>query len=400
MKKRLFLTNFKYSLALLTLSMFTTANADINFPIPDAPEIKSVAAYILIDANSGEILAQYNADQKRDPASLTKIMTSYVIGEALKANRIANTDMVKVSKEAWATGNPILRGSSLMFLEVGKTVSVEDLNKGIIIQSGNDASIAIAEHIAGSQDAFVSLMNTYSQQLGLTNTYFQTVHGLDAPEQYTTAKDMAFLGKALIQNLPSEYAIYKEKEFKYNISKPQKNRNGLLWDTTLNVDGIKTGHTNSAGYNLVASAVEGNTRLISTVLGASSESSREAESKKLLTWGFRFFETANPLKADTPLISESIWYGKKGTVKLGSPDNVYITVPRGEAANIQVKYKLDGDYLSAPIEKGVEVGKIQFILNDQIVAEKPLTTLEKVEETGFFGRIWDFIKLKFHQWFS
>ncbi|WP_392561136.1 serine hydrolase [Orbus sturtevantii] len=395
MKKQLSL-KLKYSLILLALSV-GAANADINFPIPDAPTLDA-EAYILIDANSGEILAQHNADTRRDPASLTKMMTSYVIGEAIKSNRITENDIVTVSKEAWATGNPVLKGSSLMFLKPGDKVSVAELNKGIIIQSGNDACIAMAEHVAGSQESFVSLMNNYTEQLGLTNSHFETVHGLDAPGQYTTARDMAFLGRALIKNLPEEYAIYKQKEFTFNNIK-QNNRNGLLWDTSLNVDGIKTGHTNAAGYNLVGSAVEGNTRLISAVLGGRTFKGREEESKKLLTWGFRFFETATPLKANIPLVTQTIWYGDNNTIQLGALDDINITVPRGQAANLKIAHKFNDVYLSAPIAKGVEVGKMQFVLDDKIIAERPLVTLQKVEETGFFGSIWDYIKLKFYQWF-
>lgn len=398
MKENRFTKKLKLSFAVLTFSLCGSAFAEFSFPIPDVPKIDA-ATYILIDANSGDVLAQYKADEKRDPASLTKMMTSYVIGEALKSNHINANDMVTVSRDAWATGNPILRGSSLMFLEIGKKVSVEDLNKGIIIQSGNDASIAMAEHVAGSQDAFVNLMNNYAEQLGLTNTHFKTVHGLDSSGQYTTARDMATLGQALIKNLPNEYAIYKEKEFKYNISKPQKNRNGLLWDTALNVDGIKTGHTNAAGYSLVASAVEGNTRLISVVLGTKTERLRESESKKLLLWGFRFFETAKPLQSDQPLLSETIWYGDTNKVKLGSLDDVAITVPRGQVNNIKINYNVN-PYLYAPIDKGTQVGTIQFVLDDKVVAEKPLVTLEPVAETGFFGQIWDYIKLKFYQLFN
>lgn len=399
MKKNVFSKKLKSSLAVLTLAICTPALAQFSFPIPDAPKIDA-QTYILIDANSGEVLTEFKADEKRDPASLTKMMTSYVIGEAIKSNHINNNDMVVISKDAWATGNPILRGSSLMFLEVGKKVSVEDLNRGVIIQSGNDASIALAEHVAGSQDAFVNLMNNYSKQLGLNDTYFQTVHGLDAPGQYTTARDMAYLGQALINNLPNEYAIYKEKEFKYNISKPQKNRNGLLWDTSLNVDGIKTGHTIAAGYNLVASAVEGDTRLISAVLGTNSERLRESESKKLLTWGFRFFETAKPLQGGQPLVSETIWYGESNKIKLGTLKDAYITIPKGQAGKVKVNYKIDDAYLTAPLEKGTQVGTIQFTLDDKVVSERPLVTLEQVNETGFLGKIWDYVKLKFYQLFN
>lgn len=395
--KKLLSLPFKYSLALIVLSV-TSAHAEVNFPIPDAPKLDA-EAYILIDANSGEVLAQYNADVRREPASLTKMMTSYVVGEAIKSKRISESDVVTISKDAWATGNPVLKGSSVMFLKPGDKVTVTDLNKGIIIQSGNDACIAMAEHVAGSQDAFVNLMNNYSEQLGLTNTHFQTVHGLDAPGQYTTARDIAFLGRALIKNLPEEYAVYKEKEFTFNNIK-QTNRNGLLWDTSLNIDGIKTGHTNAAGYNLVGSAVEGNTRLISAVLGGRTFKGREEESKKLLTWGFRFFETATPLKADKALVNETVWYGENNTIALGSLEDVYVTVPRGQAADLQVTYKLNDPYLSAPLEKGVEVGKMQFVLDDKVIAEKPLVTLTKAEETGFLGSIWDYIKLKFYQWFN
>lgn len=393
MKKKL-----KLSFAILSLALCSTASAEMAFPIPDIPQLDA-EAYILIDAKSGEILAQYNAEQQRDPASLTKMMTGYVVGKALQSGRIKNDDMVVVSKDAWATGNPALKGSSLMFLEVGKTVSVADLNKGIIIQSGNDACIAMAEHVAGSQGAFVNLMNDYAKQIGLSHTHFETVHGLDAPGQYTTAKDMAFLGRALIRDLPSEYAIYREKEFTYNLSKPQMNRNGLLWDTTLNVDGIKTGHTNAAGYNLVASAVDGNTRLISAVLGGHTYKGREEESKKLLVWGFRFFETANPVKANTPLVSESIWYGDENTIQLGSIEGAYVTVPKGRSADLQVKYTVDG-YINAPISKGTKVGTMQFMLDDKVIGEQSLVALQDVNEAGFFGRVWDWLCLQFHKIFS
>ncbi|MDF7670761.1 serine hydrolase [Orbaceae bacterium ESL0721] len=389
---------FKLSLAMLTLAFCSFAQADMPFPIPNIPQLDA-ESYILIDAKSGEILAEYNALQQRDPASLTKMMTSYVVGQALQSGNIKNDDMVVVSKDAWATGNPALKGSSLMFLEVGKTVSVADLNKGIIVQSGNDACIAMAEHIAGSQGAFVNLMNDYAKKIGLEHSHFETVHGLDAPGQYTTAKDMAFLGRALIRDLPDEYAIYKEKEFTYTLAKPQRNRNGLLWDTTLNVDGIKTGHTNAAGYNLVASAVDGNTRLISAVLGGRTYKGREEESKKLLVWGFRFFETANPVKSETPLVMAPIWFGAENNLQLGSVDAIYVTVPKGRAADVKIKYSVD-NYIYAPIAKGAKVGSMQFLLDDKVISEQPLVALQNIEKTGFFGTILDWIGLQFHKLFS
>ena len=389
---------FKLSFTIFMLAICSSASAEMPFPIPAIPQLNA-ESYILMDAKSGEILAEYNAEQQRDPASLTKMMTSYVVGQALHSGRIKNDDMVVVSKDAWATGNPVLKGSSLMFLEVGKTVSVSDLNKGIIIQSGNDACIAMAEHIAGSQGAFVNLMNDYAKKIGLEHTHFETVHGLDAPGQYTTAKDMVLLGRALIRDLPDEYAIYKEKEFTYNLSKPQMNRNGLLWDKTLNVDGIKTGHTSAAGYNLVASAVDGNTRLISAVLGGRTYKGREEESKKLLVWGFRFFETANPIKENTPLVIKSIWYGDENKIQLGAIDGAYVTVPKGRSADIQVQYSITND-IYAPIAKGTTVGKIQFLLDGKIINEQPLVALQNVAETGFFGGLWDWIELQVYKLFN
>lgn len=389
--------NMTWALFTLAIGSHTVFASDM-MPLPSAPKLDA-EAYILIDAKSGKVLAEHHADTKRDPASLTKMMTSYVVGEALKQKRIAINDEVPISRLAWVLGNPVLKGSSVMFLKPGDKVTVGELNRGIIIQSGNDASIAIAEFIAGSQDSFVNMMNNYAVKLGLKNTHFQTVHGLDAPGQYTTAHDMAVLGKALIDDLPDEYGLYKQKYFTYNNIK-QSNRNGLLWDHSLNVDGIKTGHTDSAGYNLVASAVDGNTRLISAVLGGRTFKGREEESKKLLTWGFRFFETVTPVKANTPVLNERVWYGDKSEIALGSRDEIDITLPKGQASEVKVRYKLNQTPLKAPITLGQTVGNIQFVLNDKVLEEKPLIALEKVDEAGFFSRLWDYIKLTFSRWFG
>ena len=252
----------------LALAALSTAHADdlnIKTMIPGVPQIDA-EAYILIDYNSGKVLAEQNADARRDPASLTKMMTSYVIGQAMKAGKFKETDLVTIGNDAWATGNPVFKGSSLMFLKPGMQVPVSQLIRGINLQSGNDACVAMADYVAGSQDAFVGLMNNYVNLLGLKNSHFQTVHGLDADGQYSSARDMALIGQALIRDVPNEYTIYKEKEFTFNGIR-QMNRNGLLWDNSLNVDGIKTGHTDKAGYNLVASATEGQMRLISAVMG-------------------------------------------------------------------------------------------------------------------------------------
>lgn len=274
------------SLALGTVIVMSAANADdvnLKTMIPGVPQIDA-EAYIPIDYNSGKVLAEMNADTRRNPASLTKMMTSYVIGQAIKSGKIGAEDMVTVGKDAWATGNPEFKGSSLMFLKPGDRVPVSKLTRGINLQSGNDACVAMADYVAGSQDSFVNLMNNYVKALGLQNTHFKTVHGLDAEGQFSSARDMALIGQALIRDVPDEYAIYKEKEFTFNNIR-QTNRNGLLWDTSLNVDGIKTGHTEAAGYNLVASATDGQMRLISVVLGGHTFKGRETESKKLLTWG-------------------------------------------------------------------------------------------------------------------
>ena len=364
----------------------------------EAPSVDA-RAWILMDYASGKVLAEGNADEKLDPASLTKIMTSYVVGQALKADKIKLTDMVTVGKDAWATGNPALRGSSVMFLKPGDQVSVADLNKGVIIQSGNDACIALADYVAGSQESFIGLMNGYAKKLGLTNTTFQTVHGLDAPGQFSTARDMALLGKALIHDVPEEYAIHKEKEFTFNGIR-QLNRNGLLWDNSLNVDGIKTGHTDKAGYNLVASATEGQMRLISAVMGGRTFKGREAESKKLLTWGFRFFETVNPLKVGKEFASEPVWFGDSDRASLGVDKDVYLTIPRGRMKDLKASYVLNSSELHAPLQKNQVVGTINFQLDGKTIEQRPLVVLQEIPEGNFFGKIIDYIKLMFHHWFG
>ena len=353
---------------------------------PEAPPLDA-RAWILMDYSSGKVLAEGNADEKLDPASLTKIMTSYVVGQALKAGKIKLDDMVTIGKDAWATGNPALRGSSVMFLKPGDQVSVSDLNKGVIIQSGNDACIALADYVAGSQDSFIGLMNGYAQKLGLTNTTFKTVHGLDAPGQFSTARDMALLGKALIHDVPDEYAIHKEKT-------RQPNRNRLLWSSNVNVDGMKTGTTAGAGYNLVASATQGDMRLISVVLGTKTDRIRFNESEKLLTWGFRFYETVTPIKPD------AVWFGDKSEVNLGAGEGGSVTIPRGQLKNLKASYTLTDSQLTAPLKKGQVVGTIDFQLNGKSIEQRPLIVMEAVEEGGFFSRMWDFVMMKFHGWFG
>ncbi|GAA0326674.1 serine hydrolase [Morganella psychrotolerans] len=356
---------------------------------PAAPEVDA-KAYVLMDYNSGKILASNNADERLDPASLTKIMSSYVVGQAIKAGKISPDDIVTVGKNAWATGNPVLKGSSLMFLKPDDRVKLIDLNKGMVIQSGNDASIALAEYVSGSQETFVSQMNIDAKQIGLKNTYFKTVHGLDSEGQYSTARDMALLAQALITDVPDEYSIHKEKEYTFNKIR-QPNRNRLLWSTNLNVDGVKTGHTSGAGHNLVASATDGPMRLISVVLGAPSDRVRFAESEKVLTWGFRFFETVTPVKADTPLTTERVWFGDISKVPLGAEKDIYVTIPKGKLKDLKASFDLDSTTLEAPLAKNQVVGKINFILDGQVIDQRPLVVQQQVEEAGFFGRIWDYI---------
>ena len=361
--------------------------------VPDSPQI-AAKGYVLMDYNSGKVLAEKEMNTKLSPASLTKMMTSYVIGQELARGNISEDDDVTISKNAWAKNFP---ESSKMFIEVGTTVKVKDLNRGIIIQSGNDACVAMAEHIAGSEDAFVDLMNAWANTLGMSNSHFANVHGLDNPNLYSTPYDMALLGKALIRDVPNEYRIYSQKKFSYN-GITQYNRNGLLWDKSMNVDGIKTGHTSNAGYSLVSSATEGQMRLVAVVMGTKDANARKSESKKLLSYGFRFFETVAPHKAGETFVEEKVWMGNKGTVALGLEQDTYVTLPRGEAKNLKASFVLEKE-LEAPINKGDVVGKLYYQIDGEDIAEYPLMALETVEQGSLFSRMWDYIVLLFKSFF-
>ena len=372
---------------LIAASTFAAAE-DIQYGIA-VPEVNA-QTYVLMDYNSGAVLASLNPDQRQYPASLTKMMTSYVVGTALKQGKIHNEDMVTISETAWGRNFP---DSSKMFLNLNQQVSVGDLNKGIIIVSGNDACVAVAEHISGTVANFVDTMNKYVQQFGLKNTNFTTPHGLDDPNQYSTARDMAIIGAHIIRDLPEEYKIYSEKDFTFNKIK-QPNRNGLLWDKTINVDGMKTGHTSQAGYNLVASATSpNNMRLISVVMGVPTYKGREVESKKLLQWGFANFETLKTQKAGEEISKQSVYYGDKGDVKLGVLEDGFITVPKGKQTDLKARYELDNKYLQAPLTKGQVVGKIVYQLDGKDVATVNLQALEDVQEGGFLGKGWDWLVL-------
>ncbi|CAM3728305.1 serine hydrolase [Rheinheimera salexigens] len=380
---------------LFTVAAISMASISISLPalaqvmIPQAPEV-AAKGHILIDFDTQKVLAESNADASLAPASLTKMMTSYVIGVELKKGNIKNDDMVTISEKAWAKNFP---GSSLMFIEVGTQVSVADLNRGIIIQSGNDACVAMAEHIAGSEQAFVDLMNAHAQRLGMHNSHFGNSHGLPTAEHYTTPRDMAILAAALVRDVPEEYAIYAEKEFTYNNIK-QYNRNSLLWDRSLEVDGIKTGHTNEAGFSLITSATRDGMRLVSVVMGTSNERARQTENKKLLTYGFRFFETITAYPAGEVFAEQRIWQGDKENIQLGILNPVQLTIPRGQRKNLKADFTLNQQLL-APITKGEQVGTVFLKLNNEDVATYPLVALEDVAKGGFFSRMVDYIKMQF-----
>lgn len=357
--------------------------------VPSAPQINA-EGFILIDHATGKIIAEGNADIQLEPASLTKMMTSYIIGKEIEAGNISNSDQVLVSERAWAKKFP---DSSKMFIEVGTEVSVDLLNQGIIVASGNDACVAMSEHIAGSESAFADLMNAHAEQLGMLGSHFQNSHGLSGTEHYSTPRDMATLASALINDVPNEYAIYKQKSFTYNNIK-QYNRNSLLWDKSMNVDGLKTGHHSKAGFNLVTSATKGDMRLVTVVMGAKSAQARKIESKKLLNYGFRFFETIKPYKAGESFATNRVWMGDVKEVDLGILEDTAITIPRGQRKNLEANFKLDRQ-LEAPLAKGEVVGTVFLQLDGENVAEYPLVTLQEVNEGGMFSRFVDYVKLQF-----
>jgi D-alanyl-D-alanine carboxypeptidase (penicillin-binding protein 5/6) len=374
---------------LLSLGLaFTAYSAAAAIVIPPPPAVDA-GGFLLLDHSTGHIIAEKNIDQQLAPASLTKIMTIYVVGKELQAGNISLTDKVTISENAWAKKFP---DSSKMFIEVGTEVLVSDLLMGIVVQSGNDACVAIAEHIAGSQSAFASMMNAHAQNLGMTATHFVNAHGLHDPDHYTSPRDMATLSSALITETPDMYKIYSEKEFTYNGIK-QFNRNSLLWDKSLNVDGIKTGHTSDAGYSLITSATQGDMRLVSVVMGTDSERARKAENKKLLRYGFRFYESVVPFKANHVFATHRIYMGNKESINLGINKSTEMTIPRGQAAQLEANFVLT-QQLTAPIDKGTEVGVLTISLDGEILSKYPLVTLEEVQEGGFFGKAMDWVNLK------
>jgi len=352
---------------------------------PTPPDIKATG-YILVDFNSGQVLLEKNADQKMEPASLTKMMSAYVVFSEIKKGDVSLSDMTTISKKAWR-----MKGSR-MFLEAGKRVSVEELIKGMVVQSGNDATIALAEHVAGSEEDFVIMMNEYAKQMGLIDTHFYNSTGLPHSDHYTTPRDMATLGKSIISDFPNHYRTFSIKVYKYNKIE-QKNRNRLLWSNKY-VDGIKTGHTESAGYCLVASAMRGKMRLISVVLGTKSKKARERESHKLITYGFRFYETHKLYAAKEPLTNVRIWKGQSQVLPLGLTEDLFITIPKGEYKNLDASMSINAEIV-APVSEGNTYGTVNITLGSKNYAVRKLIALTDIPAGSFIQNIIDTIKLAF-----
>ncbi|WP_206860234.1 D-alanyl-D-alanine carboxypeptidase family protein [Lysobacter changpingensis] len=358
--------------------------ASESLPVPPPPKIVGTA-WVLMDAASGNVLAGENYDQRLEPASITKVMTSYVIAAEMAAGKVKPDDQVMMTENAWRVGGAGTDGSYSGF-EVNKTAPLLEMEKGMVVQSGNDAAIALAEHVAGSTDAFAALMNQYAQRIGLKNTHWVNPTGLSAPEHYSTAHDLALLGRALVHDYPVAYSYNKIKEYTVGpITQP--NRNLLLWrDST--VDGIKTGHHSGAGYCLMASAKRGDQRLISVVMGSTSENQRAVDSQALLNWGFRFFETHKLYDVGKAVAKQKVWKGAADEVQLGVAEPLLVTVQRGKYD--QLKPMMDvPKQLVAPIAKGQKIGTVKVMLDGKVVSQRPLVALNAVEEGGFFKRLWD-----------
>ena len=375
------------ALLLLHASSAVVAAAPI---IPPAPSI-AAKSFLLIDADTSEVLVENNSHEALAPASLTKLMTSYVAAVELASGRIGLMDQVPVSVNAWRTPG------SRMFIQEGTQVGVEDLLRGIIIQSGNDASVALAEHIAGSEDAFADMMNQQAAQLGMTTTQFKNSTGLPAEDHYTSAWDLALLTRDYVKRFPESYAIYSERSFKYgDIEQP--NRNRLLWRDR-SVDGVKTGHTIAAGYCLIASALRDNMRLISVVMGTDSDDSRMRESQKLLSYGFRYFETQQLYDANVPLKTTDVWYGETESLDVGVGAPVMVTIPRGHYDDVEAEIQL-AKLIEAPVSVGDEFGELRLRMGGELIYSAPLVALHDVAEAGMLARAGDFFSLFFSQLFS
>lgn len=377
---------FKASLVAVISFSCAVTSAQAESVIIPKPPVLNASAYILMDAASGEILVEKNADKQLPPASMTKMMTSYLATHELALGELNEQDPVPVSIKAWKMGG------SKMFIREGRDVPLIDLIKGVIIQSGNDASIAVAEFVAGSEDAFVDLMNRHAQRMGMENTQFKNATGWPAEGHFSSARDMAILAQAIINDHPEYYPLYKEKYFEFNKIR-QPNRNKLLWRDP-SVDGLKTGHTDEAGFCLTASAERNGMRLIAVVMGTNSENARATETQKLLTYGFRYFETHRLFEAGASIKSLPVWFGEETEFDIGLANDLYITITRGSKEQLEIEI-LSNEFIEAPLQAGDGQGSLTIRLNEKVLAERPLVALSNVNETGLFSRLWDGIKLFF-----
>tara|TARA_B100000900_G_scaffold413009_1_gene435994 strand:+ start:797 stop:1945 length:1149 start_codon:yes stop_codon:yes gene_type:complete len=348
--------------------------------VPNAPEL-NLKSYILIDPNTNTVIAESNSDGLVEPASMTKVMTAYVVADQINNNLISLEDEVLVSEKAWKMGG------SRMFIEVGKKVTVLDLMKGIMIQSGNDASVAIAEYVGGTEEGFVDLMNSYAGSIGMKNTYFVNSTGLPDDEHLTSASDLALLTSEFIKNFPDIYALFKEKEFEYGgISANKYNKNKLLWRDETS-DGVKTGHTSSAGYCLIGSAKRGNMRLITVVAGSDNANNSFSDTQRLLEYGFRNYATQKFFEVDKEYTTSKVWGGKSDILSLGVSQDISITLPRTSFKDLKTNYNVKNN-IQAPISKGQKIGTLEVISKNEIVLTADLIALNEIQSKGFFGRLW------------
>ncbi len=382
MKGRLFI-----AVSLLASSVSCAFAVDL--PATVAPPSIQAGSWVLMDYTTGQVLTAGNEHQQRNPASLTKLMTYYVVDRAIDSHRITFDDIVTVGKDAWAKGNPVFDGSSLMFLKPGDRVSVRDLSRGLIVDSGNDACVALADYVGG-QPQFVALMNQYVEKLHLRDTHFETVHGLDAPGQHSSAYDLAVLSRAIIHGEPDVYHMYSQKSLTWN-GITQQNRNGLLWDKTMNVDGLK--NLPHLGGRVQPDRLGGGwpAPLIAVVMGADSPKGREQQAAKLLHWGQQNFDTVQVLQKGQKVGTERIWYGDKEQIKLGTDQDFWLALPKAEVSRIKAKYVLDKKDLEAPIAANQRVGEISLYDGDKVVGHYPLVTLESINKGGVFSRMSDYL---------
>ena len=369
---------------------FAALSADAQLILPNPPELP-VKGYILMDYHSGRILAEQNSDQRLEPASITKLMSAYLVYKRLAAGALRPDEQVLISRNAQSTEG------SRMFIEAGTQVAVDDLLRGMVIQSGNDATVALAEHIAGSEAGFAQLMNEQARGLGLRDSHFTNSSGLPHPEHYMTASDIATLVRAIIKQFPQYYTLYSERSFTFN-NITQHNRNKLLWRDS-SVDGVKTGHTSSAGYCLASSAKRGDMRLIAVVLGAEKENDRFDASINLLNYGFSHYETYQLYESDYALTDVRVWKGDLNQLPLGFLENIYVTLPKGRYQDMQASLRVSS-IIEAPVSKGQEFGAVEITLDAEKIATIPLVALQNVAEAGFLGRFSDQLLMMFSEMFN